>query len=185
MKILTWKWKKYYHNAKIWKFSKTENIENIGRGKGVGKTPSLPDLPIPILNHPYNSRHWPSPFTTGQTFEVANSYEESENGRLQYLAVCTNFGWFLLSWYLALCQIFCCSSIQGVSFNYHQRNVRSRVSVSNYQVSVSAFMTKFWSRLEIWARSPSRSRRLRSRLHHCILLLRPTLDFDADSSHCS
>ena len=36
------------------------------------------------------------------------------------------------------------------------RNVRSRVSVSNFQVSVSAFMTK----------SRSRSRRLRSRLHH-------------------
>jgi len=25
-----------------------------------------------------------------------------------------------------MCQIFCCSIIQGVSFNYHQRNVRSR-----------------------------------------------------------
>ena len=86
--------------------------------------------------------------------------------RLQYLAACTNFGWFLLSWYLAMCQIFCCCIIQGVSFNYHHRNVRSRVSVSNFQVSVSvsAFMTKSRSRLEIWARS--RSRRLRSRLHH-------------------
>ena len=31
-----------------------------------------------------------------------------------------------------MCQIFCCSIIQGVSFNYHQRNVRSRVSVSNF-----------------------------------------------------
>ena len=69
-----------------------------------------------------------------------------------------------------MCQIFCCSIVQGVSFNYYQRNVRSRVSVSNFQVSV-------WSRLlwqslglvskfEIWTRS--RSRRLRSRLHHCI-----------------
>jgi len=47
------------------------------------------------------------------------------------------------SWYLALCQIFCCSIIQAVSFNYHQRNVRSGVSVS---VLVSAFMTKSWSR---------------------------------------
>jgi len=49
--------------------------------------------------------------------------------------------------------------------------MRSRVSVSNFQVSVSvsAFMSKsrFRSRLEIWARS--RSRRLRSRLHHCFL----------------
>ena len=63
--------------------------------------------------------------------------------------------------------IFCCSIIQAVSFNYHQRNVRSRVLVSNFQVSVSvtAFMAKSRSRLEIWARS--RSRRLRSRLHHC------------------
>jgi len=74
---------------------------------------------------------------------------------------------FLLSWYLAMCQIFCCSIIQGVSLNYHQRNMRSRVSVSNFQVSVSAFMTKCRSRLKIWARS--RSRRLRSRLHHCIV----------------
>jgi len=40
-----------------------------------------------------------------------------------------------------MCQIFCCSIIQGVIFNYHQRNVRSRVSVSNFQVSVSVFMT--------------------------------------------
>ena len=62
-----------------------------------------------------------------------------------------------------MCQIFCCSIIP-VSFNYHQRNVRSRVSVSNFQVSVSAFMTKSRSRFKIWARS--RSRRLRSRLHH-------------------
>jgi len=28
-----------------------------------------------------------------------------------------------------MCQIFCYCIIQGVSFNYHQRNVRSRVSV--------------------------------------------------------
>jgi len=40
-----------------------------------------------------------------------------------------------------MCQIFSCSVIQGVSFNYHQSNVRSRVSASNFQVSVSAFMT--------------------------------------------
>ena len=46
-------------------------------------------------------------------------------------------------------KILCCSIIQGVSFNYHQRNVRSRVSVSNFQVSVSAFMTKSRSHLEI------------------------------------
>jgi len=61
----------------------------------------------------------------------------------------------------------CCSIIQGDSFNYHHRNVRSRVSVSNFQVSVSAFMTKSRSRsrLESWARS--RTRRLRSRLYHC------------------
>ena len=65
-----------------------------------------------------------------------------------------------------MCLLFCYCVIQGVSFNYHHRNVRSRVSVSvsNFQVSVSAFMTKSRSRLEIWARS--RSRRLRSRLHH-------------------
>ena len=67
-----------------------------------------------------------------------------------------------------MCQIFHCFIIQGVGFNYHQRNVRSQASVSNFQVSVSAFMTKSRSRLEIWARS--RSRRLRSRLHHCRLL---------------
>ena len=64
-------------------------------------------------------------------------------GRLQYCRC-------LLSWYLAMFQIFCCSIIQLVSFNYHQRNVRSRVSVSvsNFQVSVSvsAFMTKSRSR---------------------------------------
>ena len=59
------------------------------------------------------------------------------NERLQYSAVCTNLRWFLLSWYLTLCQIFCCCIIQGVGFNYHQRNVRSRISVSNFQVSVS------------------------------------------------
>jgi len=33
--------------------------------------------------------------------------------------------------------MFFCSIFQGVSFNYHQRNVRSRVSVSSFQVSVS------------------------------------------------
>jgi len=46
----------------------------------------------------------------------------------------------IFSRYLAMGQIFCCSIIQGVSFNYHQRNVRSRVSVSSRnlsQVSVS------------------------------------------------
>jgi len=73
----------------------------------------------------------------GHRFEVVHSSEESENERLQYLAVCTNLRWFLLSWYLTLCQIFCCCIIQGVGFNYHQRNVRSRISVSNFQVSVS------------------------------------------------
>ena len=31
-----------------------------------------------------------------------------------------------------------CSIIQGVSFNYHQRNVRSRVAVAKFQVSVSS-----------------------------------------------
>jgi len=31
-----------------------------------------------------------------------------------------------------MCQIFCCCIIQGVSFNYHHRNVRSQVSVSNF-----------------------------------------------------
>ena len=35
-------------------------------------------------------------------------------------------------------EIFCCSIIQGVSFNYHQKNVRSRISLSDFQVSVSA-----------------------------------------------
>jgi len=101
----------------------------------------------------------------GHRFEVVNSQEKSENKRLQYLTICTNFGWLLLSWNLAMCQIFCCSIIHSVSFN-HQRNVRSRISVSHFQVSVSDFMTKSRSRsrLEIWARS--RSRRLRSRLHH-------------------
>ena len=54
-----------------------------------------------------------------------------------------------------------CSLFQRVSFTYHQRNVRSRVSVSvsRFQVSVSAFMAK------------SRSRRLRSRLRHCLSLI--------------
>jgi len=37
-----------------------------------------------------------------------------------------------------------CRIFQGVSFNYHQRNVSSRVSVSNVQVS--AFMAKSRSR---------------------------------------
>jgi len=65
----------------------------------------------------------------------------------------------------------CCSIIQGVRFNYHQGNVRSRisVSVSNFQVSVSVFMKKSRFRLEIWARS--RSRRLLSRVHHCVISL--------------
>ena len=45
---------------------------------------------------------------------------------------------------LAMCQIFCSCIIQGVSFNYHHRNVRSQVS--NFQVSVSAFMTRSRSR---------------------------------------
>jgi len=58
-----------------------------------------------------------------------------------------------------MCQIFCCNIIQEVSFNYHQRNVRSRTS------RYPAFMTKSRSRLEIWARS----RRLRFRLNHCNL----------------
>jgi len=93
----------------------------------------------------------------------------TEIGSLQihtaYLTFSFKENWFLLSWYLAMCQIFCCCTVQGVSFNYHYRNVRSRVSVSNFQVSVSAFMSKTRSRLDIWARS--RSRRLRSRLHHC------------------
>jgi len=80
-----------------------------------------------------------------------------------------------------MCYIFCCSIIQGVRFNYHQRNVRSRVSISNFQVSVSAFLTKSRSRLEIWARS--RSRRLRSRLHHCAL--HPFINFLMDvKSQC-
>ena len=76
----------------------------------------------------------------GHRFEVVNSQEESENERFQYLAVCTNFGWFLLSWYFAMCQTFCCSIIQEVSYNYHQRNVRSRVSVPNFQVSRSRLL---------------------------------------------
>ena len=29
-----------------------------------------------------------------------------------------------------MCQIFCCCIIQGVSFNYHHRNVRSRSQIS-------------------------------------------------------
>ena len=51
-----------------------------------------------------------------------------------------------------MCQIFFCCIIQGVSFYFNHRNVRSWVSASNLQVSVSAFMTKSRSRLEIWAR---------------------------------
>jgi len=35
--------------------------------------------------------------------------------------------------FLKLHLFYCCIS-QGVSFNYHHRNVRSRVSVSNFQV---------------------------------------------------
>ena len=49
------------------------------------------------------------------------------------VAVCTNFGWFLLSWCSAMCQIFCCSIIQGVSFNYREMwglQSRSRTSRS-------------------------------------------------------
>jgi len=55
---------------------------------------------------------------------------------------------------------FVAALFKELAFNYHQTNVRSRVSVSNFQVqvSVSAFTTK------------SRSRRLRSRLHHCLFL---------------
>jgi len=51
------------------------------------------------------------------------------------------------------------SIFQGVSFDYHQRNVRHRVSVANFQVW--AFMANLG--LEVWGRS--RSRRLRSILH--------------------
>jgi len=39
-----------------------------------------------------------------------------------------------------------CSIFQGVSFNYHQKNVRCRVLVSSFQVSVLAFMAKSRSR---------------------------------------
>jgi len=35
-----------------------------------------------------------------------------------------------------MCQIFCYSVVHGVSFYYHQRNVRSRVSVSNFLVGL-------------------------------------------------
>jgi len=64
---------------------------------------------------------------------------------------------------------FVAAFFKELALNYHQRNVRSpvSVSVSKFRVSVSAFMTnsRSRSRLEISARS--RSRRLRSRLHHC------------------
>jgi len=71
---------------------------------------------------------------------------------------------YYLSWHLALFQIFCCSIIEGVNFNYHQRNVRSLFSVSNFQVSVSSYR---WSHgLKIWA--SFQSRRLRSQLHHWV-----------------
>jgi len=50
-------------------------------------------------------------------------------------------------------------------------NLKSRISVSNFKsrVSNSEFLMKsrFRSRLEILNRSPSRSRSLWSRLHHC------------------
>jgi len=62
--------------------------------------------------------------------------------------------------------------------------VRSRVSVSNFQVSVpvSAFMTKSRPRLEIWARSRFRSRKLRSRLHHCTSVCGITAECGVDKS---
>ena len=41
-----------------------------------------------------------------------------------------------------------CSIFQGVSFIYHQRNVRSRVSAPNLQVSVWAFMARSVSKFE-------------------------------------
>jgi len=69
-----------------------------------------------------------------------------------------------------MCQIFCCCIIQGISINYHYRNVRSRVSVSNFQVSVSAFMTKARSRHEIWTR-------LHSRLHHWRKVIKTNIAF--------
>ena len=78
-----------------------------------------------------------------------------------------------------MCQIFCCSIIQGVSFNYHLRNVRSRVSVSNSR-SRSLLLWQSLS-LEIWARS--RSRRLRSRLHHCKIHIRSTTKFHVCCRH--
>jgi len=82
-----------------------------------------------------------------------------------------------------MCHLFCCCIIQGVSFHYHHKNVRSWLwdTVSNFQVSVSAFMTKSRSRLEIWARS--RSRRLRSRLHHW-WPLHQLLSDKRQNSHC-
>jgi len=52
------------------------------------------------------------------------------------------------------------SIFQGVSFNYHQRNVRSRAFRSRSRLLWQSLSFG----LEVWARS--RSRRLRSRLHH-------------------
>jgi len=58
MKTLTWKYEKYYHNAKKWKNIK--NIENIVRGVGrlvrVGEDPdSLPEPEhLNQLQTPYN-----------------------------------------------------------------------------------------------------------------------------------
>jgi len=41
--IKSWKYEKYYHNAKIWKIIKTQkNIENIGREWGLWKPPRYP-----------------------------------------------------------------------------------------------------------------------------------------------
>jgi len=69
--------------------------------------------------------------------------------------VCSNWQ-FAQIWgdfnYLGIWQCgryFVATLFKRVSFNYHQRNVRSPVSVSNFQVSVSAFMTESRSRLEI------------------------------------
>jgi len=52
-----------------------------------------------------------------------------------------------------------CSIFHRVRFNYHQRNVRSRSRTSRSR-------SRLWQSLglDVWARS--RSRRLRSRLHH-------------------
>ena len=116
---------------------------------------------------------------------------------------------------LAMFQVFWCSIIQGVSFNYHQRNVRSRSRTSRSRPRLLwqslGLVSKFepglgpvpsprralspqietWNTINPWSflsifrmssppaqtQSPpienflatvvSRSRRLRSRLHHC------------------